>query len=442
MSDFPSYEQPDKPLEYMPGKVVLRVEPDAVRGHVSSEQRLRFDPEEAEALPASLTEPLDYLRVNAGLRAMRPVLSTRRAAFERFHAGPRVKQRLGVAASVIDSAPVEGLSLGTMPARNVTTELLRRIEKAGAVRRIERVPARWLAGAGASADPARNLQWGLRAMRWFDTKLPDMSDLTVGVLDSGIDTTHPDFADLEIKYDRHGTTKTDVLGHGTHVAGTIASAVNDRAGVAGMGQVELWVWKVFPNAPQDRGNFYIDPELYIQAIHAVVQSGIKILNLSVVGSKKAMFEQDAFDELHKAGVLPVAAMGNGFEKGNDTMYPAAAEHVLAVGSVAEDRGRSDFSNTGPHIDIAAPGSNVLSTHPVRRSKYREKRHYAVKSGTSMATAYVSAAAAMVAAKHPTWDAERIAERLRSSAERLEEMGSRDRTDEHGAGLLNLRAALR
>jgi subtilisin family serine protease len=441
MSDLPSYEQPEKPLEFMPGEVVLRVEPDAVRGHVSSARALRFDPDEAEALPASLTGPLDYLRVNAGLRAIRPVLSRRRAAFERVRAGRRVKQRLGVAASVIDSAPVEGLSLGTLPARNITPDLLKLVEDSPAVRLIERVPARWLTASPATPDPARNLQWGLRATGWFDANLPDMSDLAVGILDSGIDTTHPDFAGLEIDYVHDGTSRTDVIGHGTHVAGTIASAVNDRVGTAGMGRVRLKVWKVFPDEPQQGTNFYIDPERYIQAIHAVVESDIKVLNLSVAGANKAMFEQDAFGELRKAGVLAVAAMGNGFRKGNDTMYPAAGEGVFAVGSLAEDRTRSDFSNTGPHIDLAAPGSNVLSTHPVRRSKYREKRHYAVKSGTSMATAHVSAAAAMVSARHPTWDADRIAERLRSSAEPLGEMGGRDRTDEHGAGLLNLRAAL-
>ncbi|MEA2494616.1 MAG: hypothetical protein QOJ29_2527 [Thermoleophilaceae bacterium] len=441
MSELPSYEQPEKPLDYMPGEVVLQVEPEAVRGHVSSERRLRFDVDEAEALPDSLTEPLDYLRLNAGLRAIRPVLSRRRAAFERVSAGRRVKQRLGVAASVIDSAPVEGLSLGTLPARNITPDLLKLVQTSRAVRRIERVPARWLTSATAAPDPARNLQWGLRAMGWFDATLPDMSDLAIGILDSGIDTTHPDFGGLEIEYHHPGTSKTDVIGHGTHVAGTIASAVNDRVGTAGMGRARLKVWKVFPDEPQQGGNFYIDPERYIRAIHAVVESDIKVLNLSVAGTNEAMFEEDAFGELRKAGVLAVASMGNGFRKGNETMYPAAGEDVFAVGSLAEDRTRSDFSSTGPHIDLAAPGSNVLSTHPVRRSKHREKRRYAVKSGTSMATAHVSAAAAMVSAKHPSWDADRIAERLRSSAERLDEMGSRDRTDEHGAGLLNLRAAL-
>jgi subtilisin family serine protease len=369
------------------------------------------------------------------------VLSTRRGAFERVRAGRRLKQRLGVAASVIDSAPVEGLSLGTLPAGKVTPDLLKLVQKSRAVKRIERVPARWLTETAAAPDPVRNLQWGLRATGWFDATLPDMSGLAIGILDSGIDTTHPDFAELDIEYHHRATSKTDVIGHGTHVAGTIASAVNDRVGTAGMGRVRLKVWKVFPDEPQQRGIFYIDPERYIQAIHAVVEADIAVLNLSVAGANPAMFEKDAFDELRKAGVLAVAAMGNGFKKGNDTMYPAAGDSVFAVGSLAEDRTRSEFSNTGPHIDLAAPGSNVLSTHPVRRSKYREKRHYAVRSGTSMATAHVSAAAAMVSARYPTWDADRIATRLRSSAVPLDEMGGRHHTDEHGAGLLNLPAAL-
>jgi subtilisin family serine protease len=136
-------------------------------------------------------------------------------------------------------------------------------------------------------------------------------------------------------------------------------------------------------------------------------------------------------------------MGNAYTKGNPTMYPGCYHSVFAVGSIAEDRVRSEFSNTGGHIDLCAPGSNVLSTFPTRRAPpHRTKRGYAALSGTSMATAHVSGAAALVAAKHPDWSAGDIAEHLRATARRLPEMGKKKHTPQYGAGLLDLAAALR
>lgn len=123
------------------------------------------------------------------------------------------------------------------------------------------------------------------------------------------------------------------------------------------------------------------------------------------------------------------------------MYPAAYDGVVAVGSLAEDGSRSAFSGTGPYIDLVAPGSNVLSVAPRRRSKYRDKRQLDVQSGTSMAAAHVSAALGLLAARHPDWTAADRVERLRQTATKLPGMGTRSWTKEYGFGLLNVRAAL-
>jgi subtilisin family serine protease len=130
-------------------------------------------------------------------------------------------------------------------------------------------------------------------------------------------------------------------------------------------------------------------------------------------------------------------MGNEHDHGNPVEYPAAYDHVFAVGAVAETNHRSPFSNTGPHIGIAAPGSNVLSTLPTKASPYRPDTRYASWSGTSMATPHVAAAAALVAAQHPDWTPADTKEHLRATAAKVADMDGKSFTDEFGSGLLDI-----
>jgi subtilisin family serine protease len=115
--------------------------------------------------------------------------------------------------------------------------------------------------------------------------------------------------------------------------------------------------------------------------------------------------------------------------------------VLAVGAVAETNHRSPFSNTGAHIGVAAPGSNVLSTLPTEASSFRPDTLYASWSGTSMATPHVAAAAALVAAQHPDWTPADTKEHLRNRAAKVADMGGKSFTEEFGAGLLDIAALL-
>ncbi|MCA1673566.1 MAG: S8 family serine peptidase, partial [Actinobacteria bacterium] len=167
----------------------------------------------------------------------------------------------------------------------------------------------------------------------------------------------------------------------------------------------------------------------------------RVLNLSLGGTASSRTEELLFGRLQRAGIVVVAAMGNDFKLGNPTEYPAAYEGVLSVGSVDETRGRSSFSNTGDHIDVAAPGTNILSTLPRRRSAHRQERMYAVWSGTSMATPHVAAAAVLVAARRPEMTADAIKARIRETAASLPSMRRRKWTSELGAGLLDIAAAV-
>lgn len=376
-SDVPTFVAPvDAQLDYVPGQIVVRVH-------------------------ESVREPFDFLERAAG-------------------------------AHTIESLGDE-LTIVALDDRAVSRELLQTVQSSRAIAFAERVPARWLSAA-ETADPRHNRQWGLRAIRWFDTEPPAADDVTVAICDTGVDGAHPDLSGVVASYDHEGTSAADIIGHGTHVSGIIGARPDDQAGVAGVASCRVAMWKVFPDEPE-HGNFYVDGTRFLRALNDVAASGAKVLNLSLGGTQSSQAEQLLFNRLESAGVTVVAAMGNEHEHGNPVEYPAAYDHVLAVGAIAETNRRSPFSNTGAHIGLAAPGSNILSTLPTEQSPYRPDTRYASWSGTSMATPHVAAAAGLVAAKHPDWTPADIKEHLRNTA-----AGKRF-TPEFGDGVLDIVALL-
>ena len=135
----------------------------------------------------------------------------------------------------------------------------------------------------------------------------------------------------------------------------------------------------------------------------------------------------------------IAAMGNEYEEGNPTEYPAAIPEVCAVGATDERDRRAPFSNTGRHIDLVAPGVDILSTTPTFPYDDGE-REYDAWDGTSMATPYVAGVAALVLAKSPGLTPAQIIKKLKSSADRV--AGAKRGSLAYGAGRLNCQKALR
>jgi subtilisin family serine protease len=133
-------------------------------------------------------------------------------------------------------------------------------------------------------------------------------------------------------------------------------------------------------------------------------------------------------------------MGNDFEKGNPIEYPAAYPGLIAVGATDEMDRRGDFSNTGEHIALVAPGVNILSTTPRYPSQFATKLRYEAWPGTSMATPHVAAAAALLLAKKPGLTPAEVKKRLTATADRVPEQAKRP-DDAHGWGRLNVAAAL-
>src|SRR3954449_183239 len=207
LSDFPTFLAPAEARpDYVPGQIVVR-----------------FHEEGAHAERA--TDAFDLLERQAGAHAIEP----------------------------LPGAP--GLTLVPLDEAAVSAELLRTVESSPVVAFAERVPARWL--SATAADPRHNRQWGLRAIRWFDTEQPDAESVPVAICDPGVDARHPDLAGAIASYDHQGAGATDIIGHGTHVSGIVAARADDAAGVVGVARCRIAMWKVFPDEPT-AGNFYVD----------------------------------------------------------------------------------------------------------------------------------------------------------------------------------------
>jgi subtilisin family serine protease len=431
-----------QPRETVPGKLVVRVHEDAVRPHLPAE-RLALTATAAKRLPASVVEPLDYLRQELGLRSVEPLFSERRGEVARARVAGGDRARLAVLSSVADSESEDlaGTLVLDLPAKNVTAAAVKRIASAKAVDFVEPLPVRWLT-AIPTPDPGQNLQWGLRAIGWFDATIPDAGDVTVGVLDTGIDTGHPDLHGVAVTYDHPGFSAQDLAGHGTHVSGIIAATTNNGVGISGIAACRLHVWKIFgDDVSGGPDQYFVDSTSYYRALNAARTAGVRAVNLSIGGTFKAQLEGQLIQRLQQAGVVVCAAMGNEFEDGNPTEYPGAWDGVVSVGASNELAVRAPFSNTGRHIDLVAPGTHVVSTLPRRKSPILDEKNYASWSGTSMATPHVSAAVALVAAARPTSTGDQIASRIVGTAKHLAAMGQRTRTNDYGSGLLDLKRAL-
>jgi subtilisin family serine protease len=193
----------------------------------------------------------------------------------------------------------------------------------------------------------------------------------------------------------------DEFGHGTHVAGIIAAAANNGAGIAGI----TWLGAVMPVRVLDNyGNgWYSD---IAAGIVYAAENGAKIINLSLGGAAASTTLCEAVRYAYeKKGALVVVATGN---TGGAVYYPAACEDVLAVAATDRADQRAGFSNYGAQVDLAAPGVDIYSTWPWLDG-------YFVMSGTSMAAPHVSGVAALVWSRWPAWSNDAVSRRITETA---------------------------
>lgn len=297
---------------------------------------------------------------------------------------------------------------------------------------------RLFARKATSADPFASRQWAHGAIRLGHARAAagfrNATNITVAVVDSGIDRRHPDLKPAIGGYRNFiGGSDRDYVGHGTHVAGIIAAAAGNRLGISGVCGGRILALKVLPRDGEE-----FDATAYYRALRYVIGRA-QVLNLSL-GGEKDPAEIDVLRDVIAAGVVVVAAMGNEYDEGNPIEYPAAIPEVCAVGASDQLDTRAGFSNTGRHIDLLAPGVSILSATPTFRYDGDGEEDYDAWDGTSMATPHVAGAAALVLAKWPTLTPAQVIRKLTSSADRI--AGAKRGSAAYGAGRLNCQRALR
>ena len=290
----------------------------------------------------------------------------------------------------------------------------------------------------ATADPLDGRLWGHGAIRLGHARsvggFDDARHITVAVIDTGIDTSHPDLKDAILEYKNFiGGSNKDFVGHGSHVSGIIAATGNNGFGISGVSSARILALKALPRDGEE-----FDAPSYYRALRYVIGRA-QVLNLSL-GGEKDPAEIDILKDVIGAGVVVVAAMGNEFEEGNPTEYPAAIREVCAVGATDELDRRAGFSNTGRHIDLVAPGVGILSTTPMFRYDGDGEREFDAWDGTSMATPHVAAAAALLLAKTPNLTPAQVITKLTATADRV--AGAKKGSSAYGAGRLNVERLLR
>ncbi len=288
-------------------------------------------------------------------------------------------------------------------------------------------------------------------------ELNNQSKVIVAVADTGIDYNHPElapymwvnkaelngepnvdddgngFVDDIYGYDFAGAVAADKTDgdsdpidtyyHGTHIAGIINNIGNKCENPVMYGKISLMALKIFAD------DYSLEPTVYVSdaigAIGYAMNNGAKIINASWGGSTYSQALYDSIKDAGNAGVLVVAAAGNGYGNNNDLnpIYPASfdLDNIISVMSTDGNDHASEFSNFGPvSVDIASPGEDILSTAPTYQTSAMVSQGissgHASLSGTSMSAAYASAQCAILMAQNPSASSQSVKNALLTTAD--------------------------
>lgn len=316
--------------------------------------------------------------------------------------------------------------------------------------------------------------WGTHAINLFTAGPADHRSgqpTIVAVIDSGTDLGHPDLSgmlwenpgeatanridDEDNGYvdDTHGWNfvsntpdVTDYNGHGTLVAGIIGAASNNGRGIAG---INPWAKLMTLKVTDRRGKG--DSLDVARAIAYAVNNGARVINISLGGSAYSPAEKAATEYARRKGVVVIAAAGNQGASA-DAFWPAGLPGVITVAATGADNARSNYSNWGQAVDIAAPGTKILSlrAHLTDPMAFVDENYVAGShvvgeegmlyhaTGTSFAAPHVAGVASLLLSFDPALTAGDVRNLLLQTASDIESPGVDLLT---GYGVLDATAAL-
>jgi subtilisin family serine protease len=253
-------------------------------------------------------------------------------------------------------------------------------------------------------------------------KLADGANITIAVIDSGIDVKHPELANsIAESFDALGSKEGPHV-HGTGVAGAIVAHARLMGSAPAARILAIRAFgKVSSGA--ESTSFVILKGMDYAAAH-----GAQIVNMSFAGPKDALIER-GIAALAGKGIVMVAAAGNAGAK-SPPLYPAANANVIAISATDAQDKLFTASNRGGYIAVAAPGVDVFLPAPEEK--------YQITSGTSFSAAYVSGLAGLMLERNPALKPEELRAILMKTAR---DLGSPGRDDLFGAGEADAFAAV-
>lgn len=276
----------------------------------------------------------------------------------------------------------------------------------------------------------------------------------IAIVDSGIPMqgsplalSHPDLNDMGriiLGNDLVSNTATprDDFGHGTHVAGIASAQSNNATGIAGVSWNSLlYIVKVFDSNGNGTSQRFHDA--VIEAVDYAQTHGLRlVINYSGGGAQAALKEQAVIYARNHQAVV-VAAAGNDYA-GNvifPAAYSASYDNVLAVSATDSADAIANYSNIGPEINVAAPGTHIYSCMPnynVTMNSQGISQNYDYLDGTSMATPHVSGLAALLLSYDNTLGADQVRHTIESNAV---DLGTPGWDQSFGYGRIDAHAAL-
>jgi subtilisin family serine protease len=237
----------------------------------------------------------------------------------------------------------------------------------------------------------------------------------VAVIDSGIDTTHPDLADAVVR-SFNAAEAGPPHAHGTGMAGALAARRNVLSAAPRVGVLAV---RAFDSRTNGEGTTFN----ILKGIDWAVENGARVVNMSFAGPADPRLN-DALDRAAKRGVVLIAAAGNAGPT-SPPLYPAANRNVIAVTATDIEDRLFSRANRGGHIAVAAPGVDILVPSP--------GGNYEFTTGTSVAAAHVSGVVALLIERNPKLTPSDVRRILTRTAKSL---GRGESARDFGAGLVN------